>query len=33
VDRIADVATANRMGMQNVPVTDVMIENVTRLSN
>lgn len=33
VDRIADVATANRMGMQNVPVTNVIIESVTRLSN
>ena len=33
VDKIADVATANSMGMQNVPTTAVIIESVTRVSN
>jgi len=33
VDRIADTATATSMGMQNVPITPVVIESVTRISN
>ncbi|WP_428635097.1 peptidylprolyl isomerase [Sedimenticola sp.] len=33
VDRIADVSTTTKMGMQNVPVTPVKIESVTRISN
>ncbi|MCW8908173.1 MAG: peptidylprolyl isomerase [Sedimenticola sp.] len=33
VDRIADTATATSMGMQNVPVTPVVIESITRISN
>lgn len=33
VDQIADTATATHMGMQNVPVTPVIIESVTRISN
>nr|WP_245621808.1 peptidylprolyl isomerase [Sedimenticola selenatireducens] len=33
VDRIADVATTTKMGMQNVPVESVIIENITRITN
>jgi cyclophilin family peptidyl-prolyl cis-trans isomerase len=33
VDKIADVATTNSMGMQNVPTDAVVIESVTRISN
>ncbi|MCW8944724.1 MAG: peptidylprolyl isomerase [Sedimenticola sp.] len=33
VDKIADVATTNSMGMQNVPAKTVTIESVTRISN
>lgn len=33
VDRIADVYTTSRMGMQNVPEEPVLIESVTRIPN
>ncbi len=33
VDRIADVATTTRMGMQNVPVESIVIESITRSTN
>lgn len=33
VDKIADVMTTSRMGMQNVPVEPVIIEEITRITN
>lgn len=33
VDRIADVSTTSKLGMQNVPVESVVIEEITRITN